>query len=61
MCSIIDYTNSITAEQFIVEDLVDKANYLMSIRREMEDDLKELDARLDLISQELEEMGIEIT
>jgi mevalonate kinase len=60
MPSIIDYAKDQSMEHIIVNDLIEKLQYLMSIRFELFDDLKELDDRIDEIVDEMREAGVKV-
>ena len=60
MSGIMDYIKLQSLESNIVNELVARANYLMSIRQEMVKDLKELDAKIDEIAMDMRNVGINV-
>jgi prefoldin subunit 5 len=47
-------------EHIIVNDLVERGEYLMKIRSEMIEELKKLDLRIDQIAEEMRDAGIDV-
>jgi hypothetical protein len=55
---LIDYVNATTFESFMVNVLIDKLNYLSSIRKSIASDLQDVDKMIDEIILEMETVGI---
>ena len=60
MSGMKDYVKLQDLERSIVNELVARGEYLMSIRQEMVKDLKELDAKIDEIAKEMRAAGINV-
>ena len=60
MASIVDYSREQALEHIVINDLVERGEYLMNIRKEMINELKLLDARLDEIAREMQDAGIDV-
>ena len=59
MSNMQDYVKSQTLENIVVEELVEKLEYLLFIRNEMERDLDEVNGMVKEITQQLKDCGIE--
>jgi len=55
---LIDYVNATTFENFMVNVLVDKLNYLSNLRKSIASDLQDVDNMIDEIILEMETVGI---
>lgn len=60
MSSIIDYAKDQSLEHIIVNDLIEKLQYLMSIKFELSNDLKELDNKINEIVDDMYNVGVEV-
>lgn len=60
MASIVNYKDIQEIERNLVEGLIDRADYLITIRKELVSDLKELDSRIDQIAKDMRSIGIDV-
>lgn len=60
MTGMKDYVKLQDLESNIVNELIARGEYLMSIRQEMVDELKQLDAKIDEIAAEIRAAGINV-
>lgn len=60
MPSIVNYKDIQEIERNLVEGLIDRADYLITIRKELVSDLKELDSRIDQIAKDMRSIGIDV-
>ena len=60
MASIVSYKDIQEIERKLMEGLIDRAEYLITIRSELVNDLKELDSRIDKVAEDMRSAGINV-